>query len=642
MASLGHYRTNVQYNVVQQSPYDPQHQITIIIMPPTATNSMPPITITSTPSIATIISQRAEKCLDLPTPYGQVSYLSRFSIWYHSISTSYPLVTSKQYNDQLKDGHLIFQRNVSTNERTLKIAKEHVPWIVFAVHVLLDYTTSVSIISEHLIRLKVPDITVEMVKQILPWCIRSMDGSETKWAELCKPRKQLHYDEMMSLWKKIHKHHVSHKSLNPSANKAGLVFFGLYREEQGNSYLIYFIDHTTQATVSLSAFQPMRPNDVRDKLQRALKAFMKTYGQPKAFLFMNPCWGETKWLATELQMAIANLHPFDPIVSIYKTEKEDEVPVKIAEAFRNISCHLFSEYRTRRLVAQKRRPYQTPLLKVDLPKDAHHSETIKSFLPHNMMLPARHTARFCVQHPPLDTTFTTCSSSNVTLFRMKFPGQTVKIPPDNLHDHLSSLSFPDPRSDSYVQAHPPLVDMGAVDLAVISQLVEESLTFSLASHQLPDYTGDLKLDAISQRIIDYLAQKHMKVVNRYAKVLQDGKSLPENVEPAPPRGTKRVSTETPGTCVKRVKIGGDSGKTEDTIKGSESGRVRYKNDPGQGKSPAPIQKKTKRRGIKRVRFVDDSDTDESPPSPTKTTLDPEGRWAAMSASFKSWFDGFSW
>lgn len=259
-------------------------------MPPTATNSMPPITITSTPSIATIISQRAEKCLDLPTPYGQVSYLSRFSIWYHSISTSYPLVTSKQYNDQLKDGHLIVQRNVSTNERTLKIAKEHVPWIVFAVHVLLDYTTSVSIISEHLIRLKVPDITVEMVKQILPWCIRSMDGSETKWAELCKPRKQLHYDEMMSLWKKIHKHHVSHKSLNPSANKAGLVFFGLYREEQGNSYLIYFIDHTTQATVSLSAFQPMRPNDVRDKLQRALKAFMKTYGQPKAFLFMNPCW----------------------------------------------------------------------------------------------------------------------------------------------------------------------------------------------------------------------------------------------------------------------------------------------------------------------------------------------------------------
>lgn len=512
-----------------------------------------------TSTAMTQLHVKVAKCLDIPTPYGQRSYLSRFSVWYHQLSLSYPLVTCKQYNEGLRDGDLFLQEDTATGEKTVKIAKEHVPWIIFTVHVLLN-STSPTLIFEHLESLKVNGISMEMVKNILPWCISAMErASGGKWPELQKPREDLSYDEMMGLWGKIHNHHVNLERLNPSAEKAGLVFFGLYRDPKGDSYVIYFIDHTTQATICLPSFRPKRHHDFRDRLQRALKLFMRTNGQPKAFFFMNSCSGQNRWLADELRMALKKLDPFDPIVSIFFANKIDELPVKIAAAFYNLSCHLYSDYRTKRLMEQKQRPYKKSFLLVDLPRDAHHSETTKTFFPHNTTLPPKQTARFFTKHPKKEVSLSPSTSTKNTLYYMIFPGPSVNIRRYQSHTHFSSLDFADPRTipSSIPQVSPPFPPMDQKDQAEITKLVEESFKFSLASREMPNYPGDLQMDTTCRNIIDHLSREHIKKMKEYTEKLEKMRPLPPGTKSALSRGRgrkrKRSSREPENLEVRTVK-----------------------------------------------------------------------------------------
>lgn len=497
------------------------------------------------------LSLQAANCLNIPTPYGQPSYLSRFSKWYHHVSQSYHLIPSQQYNENLNGGDFILQKAAgSSTEKTVKIAREHVPWIIFAVHVLLQYCTCPTFVHEHLQRLKFVDITLEMVKHILPWCIHVMAKPSEQWPELSKkPREPLGYDEMMSLWQKVHNHHISHKRLNLSAKRATLVFFGLYKQEkQGghHSYVVFFIDHTTQATWCFPSFTAKHHNDFKDNLNKALKTFMKTHGQPKAFFFMNPCIEpKEQWLAQELHLATHNLHPYDPIVSLYLTMKDDELPIKIADAFYNLSCHLHSDYRTARILSKREHPYKKSFLVVDLPKDAHHSETDKSYMAHNMSLPPKQTARFFTKQPKLAESRdpTTSSSKKRTLFYMDFPGPSRNIKKFHLHTHLSSLNFGDPRTtpDNLNHVTPPVHPMGERDREEITQLVRESFRFSLAPRDLGDlnHVKDLTIDSSCRSIINYLSHEHYRVIKMFKKVLTHWKHLPAGTKSCLSRGKKR-------------------------------------------------------------------------------------------------------
>lgn len=228
------------------------------------------------------------------------------------------------------------------NDVSLKVNHEAVPWMILAVHVLLDYSTDVSEITSALVdKFRIHGIFESTVEQVLCWSLHplnldyTVNISDRKKTRQDQAKRAITDEASLSekrteIWRKIFDHLHRHEALTLSKPKASVVYFALFRLSEDASrglYTILFIDAATGALAYTSPFQ--REQEGLEAISRYCRkhidSFLREHGQPSFMICVNPWDGgeSSSALVTVLQDAIKGLPPLATRFCIYTPRDEN-------------------------------------------------------------------------------------------------------------------------------------------------------------------------------------------------------------------------------------------------------------------------------------------------------------------------------
>lgn len=276
------------------------------------------------------VCKRILGTLDVPgsiDPEGL--YLRLFSRWHRRVAKKYALQDTQHYKKELKDGDFLVDTDPQTGEETLRVGKDHVPWVVLALHFMTGHSCDTEYLDDLLKNdMKIQGISQQMIEGIISWSIPGMRlETELLQNESAETKKTAEWN----FWGKVYHRHLISEPLNPIYGKAGVVFFALCTMADGE-YAILFIDYLTKACNFAPPFAFKRPRDLGRALAKSLDDFKRVYGHPAVLFCMNPCQGRNEWLGDILQRSIKRMAPSTTPITLYRAPHQS-LPHRIADVF---------------------------------------------------------------------------------------------------------------------------------------------------------------------------------------------------------------------------------------------------------------------------------------------------------------------
>ncbi|AOW00540.1 hypothetical protein LXG23DRAFT_26913 [Yarrowia lipolytica] len=269
-------------------------------------------------------------------------------------------MVSHIWTDELKD--------ITLGEEVTRVnlARDAVPWVILAAHILLDYTADALEIATSLVdTFHIHGISQSTIEQVVAWSLYPMGldynvdlgNSKTRQEQLkyAAANESRLSEKRTEIWREIFDHLHEHKAFAHPKVGAGVVYFALYRlpqdhfieDDSHRLYTVLFIDAATGALAFTSPFQREQQSlgAISRYMRNHIDLFVRKHNQP-AFMICVNSWDRGQQhasLVILLQDVVQGLPPLNTRFCIYTTEGEDifcDLPATLAGTFLEITERL--------------------------------------------------------------------------------------------------------------------------------------------------------------------------------------------------------------------------------------------------------------------------------------------------------------
>lgn len=200
------------------------------------------------------------------------------------------------------------------------VAYEHVPAIVLAVHVQLDFSTDPEAIYNNLCDMHhIYSISKTVISLLLPWSLHVISHTVNNDKPPCD-------NELKA---SIEKHHSLLSLASQPWGVSLNIHFGLFHINRDN-YTVLFIDSYSQKFAFTAPFKAHSPHTLNLNLHKAVHNFMVTY-EPGILLFINPTIYHHQWMANVLQESLMGPTASKGYYSILRTVGRRRLPSSVAQ-----------------------------------------------------------------------------------------------------------------------------------------------------------------------------------------------------------------------------------------------------------------------------------------------------------------------